>query len=49
MLFAQDSQVLLSFSTPWGTFPYQVEPQGLISSAAWFQNAPVPLPFDTKI
>ena len=34
----KDSQDLLSFSTPWGTFSYQVVPQGLISSAAWFQN-----------
>jgi len=34
----KDSVDLLSFSTPWGTFSYQVVPQGLISSAAWFQH-----------
>ena len=28
----------LAFSSPWGTFAYQVLPQGLISSAAHFQN-----------
>ena len=36
----KDSVDLLSFSTPWGTFSYQVVPQGLItcSSAARFQH-----------
>ena len=34
----KESQDLLSFCTPWGTFSYQVVPQGLISSVAWFQN-----------
>eukprot|EP01052_Picozoa_sp_SAG31_P014582 SAG31_NODE_911_length_11071_cov_16.862195_6_plen_323_part_00 len=33
-----DSQCLTAFSSPWGTFAYQVLSQGLISSAAHFQN-----------
>ena len=33
-----DSQYLTAFSSPWGTFAYQVLRQGLISSAAHFQN-----------
>eukprot|EP01052_Picozoa_sp_SAG31_P030093 SAG31_NODE_3058_length_4735_cov_24.146894_2_plen_102_part_00 len=33
-----DSQYLTSFSSPWGTFSYQVLSQGLISSAAHFQH-----------
>ena len=33
-----DSQYLTSFASPWGTFSYQVLSQGLISSAAHFQN-----------
>eukprot|EP01050_Picozoa_sp_SAG11_P005729 SAG11_NODE_414_length_9684_cov_7.947522_1_plen_2392_part_00 len=33
-----ESTDLLAFSSPWGTFAYQVCPMGLVSSAAHFQN-----------